>query len=176
MLTVEDHPYLYEDLRRHEIINGEHFQQTAGTPCHQRIVANLLLALHGLPGEVFTYVGVVLSNNDLVIPDFLFIAPERLRKIGKQYIECAPDLIAEVMSDETRHVDEVIKRHAYDRCGVAEYWAVDPELELVKINRRSGRGRYERVAELSTETGGSITSPLLPNFSLDIAAVFQVPR
>lgn len=174
-LTIDDHPHLYQDLRRHEIIDGVHFAQRAPSPRHQLIVGNLLMVTHSLPGEALMNVGVVLSEFDLVIPDFIYLAPESRRRIGKQYVECAPDLIAEVIMEETRRVDEIVKRKTYDRCGVGEYWIVDPVLELVKIHRRSGAS-YVRVAEISTETGGAITSPLLPGFSLDIGAVFQVPE
>ena len=113
MLTAEDHSYLYENLRRHEIINGEHFQQTAGTPRHQLIVGN-----------------------------------------------------------ETQRVDEIVKRHAYERCGVGEYWVIDPLLEVVKIYRLFD-GAYQRVAEVSTESGGAIASPLLGDVTLDVAELFD---
>lgn len=76
-----------------------------------------------------------------------------------------------MLSPSTRRVDEVRKRKLYDRFGVDEYWIVDPELELVKIYRRTTVA-FERVAEIETEEGGIITTPLLPGFTLDVRKLF----
>ncbi|HYC61193.1 MAG TPA: hypothetical protein VEK79_16680 [Thermoanaerobaculia bacterium] len=48
---------------------------------------------------------------------------------------------------------------------------VDPVIEVVKICRRMGES-FTRISEISVETGGAITSPLLPGFSLDVHDVF----
>ena len=57
------------------------------------------------------------------------------------------------------------------RTGVAtkssvEYWVVDPEIDIVKIYRRVN-DMFERVRDEET-----LTTPLLPDFSLPIAEVF----
>jgi Uma2 family endonuclease len=77
----------------------------------------------------------------------------------------------EVLSASNRRYDEMIKRKRYETFGVAEYWIIDPELEIVKIHRRT-TAPFERVAEIDCESGGAITTPLLPGFSLDVRAVF----
>jgi hypothetical protein len=87
-------------------------------------------------------------------------------------IQGAPNLVVEVLSDSTRRRDEIVKRKLYERYGVDEYWIVDPTVETVKIYRRSGES-FVRSAEISTETGGTITSPLLPGFALDINVIFD---
>jgi len=175
-LTVEDHPYLYEDLRRHEIIDGDHFVQHAPSPRHQLIIGNLLGMTRALPGQTFTYVGVVMSEFDFVLPDFLYITPARCDSILEdKYVRCAPDLVAEVVMEETRRTDEIIKRKAYERCGVMEYWVVDPVVETIKIFRNV-HGVYRRMSEMTTETGGVISSPLFADVTLDIADIFDTPH
>lgn len=77
----------------------------------------------------------------------------------------APALVVEVLAPGTRTRDEQIKRRAYERLGVREYWIVDPELDLVKVFRRSGE-RLPRVAELSAEEHDVLATPLLPGFSI----------
>src|SRR5207253_7050378 len=114
---------------------------------------------------------VVLANDSIVQPDLIVIKSDRSSIIGPKNIQGAPNLCIEVLSESTRRRDEIEKRKLYERGGVDEYWIVDPELELVKIYRRAGAA-FERVAEISTETGGKITTPLLPEFALDVSEVF----
>jgi Uma2 family endonuclease len=83
-----------------------------------------------------------------------------------------PDLLIEIVSESTRRVDEVTKRKLYERFGVPEYWVVDPVVDDAKIYRMMD-ARYQRVAEISLETGGSLETPPLPGFAMEIAAVFR---
>lgn len=73
-----------------------------------------------------------------------------------------------VEPDGTRRRDEVDKRGLYERLAIDEYWIVDPDNDSVTIYRRTGS------SFALTETGGTITSPLLPGFALDINVIFDV--
>jgi Uma2 family endonuclease len=176
-LTYEDYLLLPEDGRRHEIIDGEHYVNAAPNRQHQAISLNLTLALayhvraHALGQLFYAPFDVLLSPIDVVQPDLVFISNERLRLLDDANLKGAPDLAIEIVSPSSRRIDLVIKRKRYDLFGVTEYWIVDGELETVTIYRRGTMG-LERVAEVGTETGGAITTPLLPGFSMDIAAVF----
>lgn len=64
------------------------------------------------------------------------------------------------------------KRHLYERFGVGEDWIVDPEIDVVKIYRRSQVGAFDRPIELRREDGQTIESPLLPGFSLPLDGLF----
>ena len=57
---------------------------------------------------------------------------------------------------------------------MAEYWVIDSELETMKIYRREGDSSG-RAAELSAETRDALTTPLLPGFSVPLAAVCAPP-
>ena len=175
--TYEDYALLPEDGRRHEIVDGEHYVNPAPNTKHQRVVLRLAIELssfvraHRL-GEVFiSPIDVVLSDNDIVQPDVVFVSKDRKSLLTAANIQGGPDLVVEVLSESNRRYDEIIKRKRYETFGVAEYWIVDPELEIVKIHRRA-TGAFERVAEIDCETGGAITTPLLPGFSLDVRDVF----
>jgi Uma2 family endonuclease len=176
-LTYEDYLLLPDDGLRHEIIDGEHYVNAAPASRHQYISLNLTLALgmhvraHRLGQFYYAPFDVVLSPIDVVQPDLVFISNERLHLLDAANLKGAPDLAIEILSPSSRRIDEGLKRKRYDLFGVTEYWIVDPELELVKIYRR-GASALERVAEIDTETGGTIATPLLPGFTMDVAAVF----
>jgi Uma2 family endonuclease len=117
---------------------------------------------------------VVLSDLDVVEPDLIYISRERAGILTEQHVRGAPDLVVEILSPSTRKTDEVIKRKRYEHFGVLEYWVVDPELDAVKIYRRTD-DRFVRAAELSVEAGDVLTTPLLPGFSVALADVFALP-
>jgi Uma2 family endonuclease len=92
--------------------------------------------------------------------------------VTEKNVQGAPDLIVEILSPSTRKTDEITKRKLYEQYGVGEYWVVDPELETVKVYRRSN-GRYERIAELSKDTNDSLSTPYLPSWTMSLSEVFE---
>ena len=176
-LTYDDYVKLPDDGKRYEIIDGELYVNPAPVLRHQWIVLNIASALHGYfrtsgGGKAFVApTDVVFSDDNIVQPDVIAIKTERAGLLGEKNVQGAPNLAVEVLSDGTRRIDEGRKRELYARFGVDEYWIVDPELELVKIYRRTATA-FERVAEVGTDDGGAITTPLLPGFSLDVGDVF----
>ncbi len=78
----------------------------------------------------------------------------------------------EILSEGNRRHDEVVKRKLYEAYGVTEYWIVDPVLETIKVYRLEEE-RYRRVAELSRESGGELTSPLLAGFRCRLVDMFE---
>ncbi len=175
--TYEDYVLFPDDGRRHELIDGEHYVTLSPLTKHQRIVANLLISLGSHLKEITrgqllcAPMDVVLSDQDVVQPDLLFIAHGRVSIITEKNIQGAPDLVVEILSESSRKTDEIIKRKLYERYQVQEYWIVDPELETIKIYRQADQG-YTRTAELSTETNDAVTSPLFPNWTLPLTQVF----
>ena len=177
-LTYEDYSTFPDDGKRHEIIDGEHFVTPAPNLKHQSISMNLsgilkvFLDTHPL-GRVFAApADVVLSEIDVVEPDLFFVSSGRLDRLTKANVQGAPDLVIEILSPSPRRTDEITKRKRYEHFDVREYWIVDPELETVKVLRRTGKG-LERVAELSREEGGLLDTPLLPGLSIPLARIFE---
>jgi Uma2 family endonuclease len=114
---------------------------------------------------------VVFSNFDVVEPDLLFVSTERAEVLTERNVQGAPDLVVEVGSPSTRRRDEQTKLQLYERCGVQEYWVVDPDLDAVKVYRLV-EGRYQRAAELTLAAQGVLTSPLIPGLALSLADIF----
>lgn len=178
-LTYADYAALPDDGKRYELIDGELVVNPAPITGHQFISGNVFGALRTYFRErrsgkaAYSPIDVVFSDGTVLQPDVVAVLNDRLAIIGRKNIQGAPHLVVEVLSDGTRRYDEIDKRKVYEKFGVDEYWIVDPELELVKIYRRTGDA-FTRAAEISTETGGEITTPLLPDFVLPIADVFEI--
>jgi Uma2 family endonuclease len=178
-LTYDDFLLFPDDGKRHELIDGEHYVTASPNTKHQRVVGNLYwmirshLEAHPI-GEVFMApYDVVFSNFDIVEPDLIYLSRERAAQvITRLHAKGVPELVVEISSPATRKRDETIKRRLYERVGVTEYWVVDPDLDVIRIYRRSG-DRYDRPIELSSEAGDTLFSPLLPGLELRLAAVFK---
>ncbi|HEV2854834.1 MAG TPA: Uma2 family endonuclease [Thermoanaerobaculia bacterium] len=177
-LTYEDYLLFPEDGLRHEILDGEHYVTSAPSRWHQTASANLTYFLVGFLrrnrlGQVFTApFEVVLSEHDVVQPDLLFLSNERLGILTEKNVQGAPDLVIEILSDNTRRRDETVKRDRYEGFGVLEYWLVDPQRQTVRIYRRSDAG-FGAALELSTAAGDVLTTPLLPCLEIPVGEIFD---
>ena len=70
-------------------------------------------------------VDVYLNNKNVYQPDIFFIAAENADIIKDRGIFGVPDLVIEVLSSD-KNYDLVTKKGVYEKCGVKEYWVVDP--------------------------------------------------
>jgi Uma2 family endonuclease len=177
-LTWDDFVHFPDDGKRHELIGGEHYVMPPPNLRHQAISRNLLfliqsfLQTHPIGRVYCAPLDVILSQFDVVEPDLLYVSNERREELlSGQWVTGAPDLVVEIGSPSNRRHDETIKRRLYERFAVAEYWVVDPELDAIKVYRRTGE-RYERVAELMLEDDDVLTTPLLPGLEMTLARIF----
>jgi Uma2 family endonuclease len=177
-LTYEDYLFFPDDGKRHEIIYGDHYVTPAPKTKHQKVSFNLTVAMgsfvkqRGLGLVLAAPSDVILSDENVVQPDLLFVSTKRASIVTEDNIRGAPDLVVEIISETTRKKDEVTKRKLYERFGVQEYWVVDPELETVKIFRRTQQG-YDRAVELSKEANDILTTDLLAGFDLPLTEIFD---
>ena len=178
-LTYDDYCLIPDDGKRHEIIDGGHYVSPAPGFKHQQVLANLHLILGsfvrsaGIGKILFAPFDVVLSEHNVLQPDILFVATDRVEIITQKNIQGAPDLVIEVLSEGYRRHDEITKRNLYERFGVKEYWIVDAELETVKIYRLED-GVYGAPVLRSRENSDSLNSPLLPEFECALEEVFTL--
>ena len=143
--AVEKKKYTYEDYlktpedKRYELIEGELLMTPSPVTLHQRISGKLEFELRKFViendlGEVFDApCDVYLDDENVVQPDILFISRERLDIIGEKNIRSAPDLVIEIISENSAYRDMVQKRRLYEKFGVKEYWIVIPKEGLVEI-------------------------------------------
>lgn len=99
---------------------------------HQKVLDQLYRQLgnfvekHDLGQTLVAPMDVFLDEKNVFQPDILFIGKERHHLIEEDGIHGAPDLVIEILSPSTAHLDKKEKKAVYERCGVREYWLVDP--------------------------------------------------
>jgi Uma2 family endonuclease len=175
-LTYDDLQEIPPDRNRYELIEGELIVSPAPIPLHQIIVGNvfhhLLSFLEGCQlGRVFIApCDIVFGSSTVLEPDVFFISQARLHIIGEKYISGPPDLVVEVLSESTARVDRDTKTRVYAEYGVPECWLIEPQSKTVQIFRLRG-SEYE-IAEV-LGFNGTLTSPLLPGFSLPVSSLWS---
>ena len=174
-LTYEDYALILDDGRRHEILDGVHVMSPVPLTRHQRLVGDLCFELrsfvreHGLGEMVVASFDVVLDASTIVQPDVCFVADGR-GIVDAVNCKGAPDLVVEVLSESTRRRDLTDKRLLFERFGVAEYWAVDPDAAEVQRFRLHDRAYVRTV--LRAEGCDALASERLPGFALSVADLF----
>src|SRR5438034_407461 len=109
-----------------ELWDGELIISPAPSWLHQQIVDGFHDSLNAWvrergPGKTgIAPIDMVLSPHRATQPDVIFIANERLGII-QQRVQGAADLVAELISPESRKRDRIDKRDLYEQHGVSEY-------------------------------------------------------
>jgi len=174
--TYDDFLRLPDDGIRYEIIDGVLYMTNAPDPEHQYAVVEILGELRNFVkannlGVVYTApIEVHLPGiAQPVQPDVLFVAQARREIIKPKFIEGAPDLIVEVLSQSTTRLDRRVKFDAYERAGVREYWIVNPKLHSIEVYSLV-RGEYALHGEYGP--GEQVASVVLPGVELLTDTVF----
>lgn len=84
-----------------------------------------------------------------------------------------PDVAVEIRSPSTWRYDIGIKRTRWAAAGLAELWLVDTEADTITLLRRSSPSSSSFDVSLEIGRGDTLTSPLIPGFSLDITTLFD---
>jgi Uma2 family endonuclease len=118
---------------------------------------------------LFAPLPIRLSPGSFREPDIVFLRPERVS--DRRQPPQGADLVMEVVSDgsDNRERDYEIKREAYARAGIAEYWIVDPQQRRITVLTLDGNG-YRVHGEFAA--GTTATSVMFPAFKVDVSSVF----
>ncbi len=172
--TYGDYQTWPEDTR-YELIDGVAYAMTGPNRRHQELVGNLFLqlanALEGHPCRVYIApfdvrlpkTGEADDEIDTVVQPDLSVFCDR-SKLDDKGARGAPDWVIEVLSPATAGHDQIVKRRAYERAGVREYWLVHPTDRVVTVYWLID-GAYGRpdVFELT----GTTPSRVLPELAID---------
>jgi Uma2 family endonuclease len=165
----------FEEGYFYELINGIIVKRASPNAEHQRISRHLSRMMDNFIfnnklGEFFTApLDVYLTDNDLTQPDLIFVSKEKAH-IVKGFIKGVPDLLVEILSPSTAKTDKGDKRKLYQRCGVTEYWIIDPKSQSIEVYVLEG-GSYE-LSSFAQEAG-SVESNVLDGFSVAVESIFE---
>ncbi len=145
-----------------QLINDKLVMSPAPIVLHQAVLneinveLSIFLRKNHIGKVLIAPVDVQFSDQNIFQPDILFIKNENLNRIKKKRLVGSPDLIVEVLSPSTSHLDLDEKKFVYERYGVQEYFIVDPNSKSV-ISFYLVDGEYEE----QENTNGRIKSVLL---------------
>lgn len=172
--TYQDYLHIPGD-KRYEIIEGDLHMVPAPLTSHQKISRNIYQILWDLVrkenlGEVlYAPVDVVLSEEDIVQPDILFISKSRLGILTEKNVRAAPDLVIEILSPSTKDWDVDVKRKIYEKYGVQEFWIVDPESRSLEVLQMTNEG----LKVFQVFAGDQqVSSPLLKALKFPVSQIF----
>ena len=179
--TIEKRKYTYEDYlktpddKRYELIEGELSMTPSPITNHQRISRKIEFLLEKFVtendlGEIFyAPYDVYFDDENVVQPDILFIAKNRMNIIGEKNVQGAPDLAIEILSKSTAYRDLIQKKKLYSKFGVKEFWIVIPDEEAIEvfILKDSAYLLYRSYSKNET-----LESPFLTGFKIELKGIF----
>jgi Uma2 family endonuclease len=101
-------------------------------------------------------------------PDLIFISAARASRIRPDGVHGAPDLVVEVLSPSTAHLDRTRKRDLYAASGVCGYWIVDLEDRAMLVEENVPAPRLRVLNE-----SGTLESRLFPGLRIRLKALFR---
>jgi Uma2 family endonuclease len=175
VLTYADLRSLPDDGKRYELYEGVLEMAPAPGTGHQKTVGNLLIVLshhideHGLGTLLPGRCDVKLSEFTTFEPDLLFVAREREAIIQPAFVAGPPDLVVEVLSPTTAHLDWGSKRQLYAKYGIANYWLIEPLSRTFQAFVLV-EGGYRPAA--SGRDGQEVSAPPFPELVIPLARLW----
>lgn len=160
-----------------EIINGELFILPSPSIKHQEISLNLAALLkqfveeHELGKILVAPVDVVLSDDNAVIPDIIFIKKERKDIIKEKNIHGIPDFVVEILSTNKKR-DLKDKMELYETYQLQEYWVINPfedEVMIYSFNRQEGK--FNEPARF--KKAENVSSQVIKDFQVKVIDIFS---
>jgi Uma2 family endonuclease len=173
--TVADLEHFPDDGRRYELIDGVLYVTPLARRRHQWVVGRITHRLtvwterHG--GTVYPGVNVTVAADTHLEPD---VAYDRSEDTSGAGFDAAPDLVVEVSSPSTQHIDLGVKRERYAAEGAAEFWFVD--LDLDEIHQFTGDEGGGFGPPAVHRRGAQFSSPLFAGLLFDVDDLLGGPE
>lgn len=153
--TLADLLAIPEEIRRHELVDGEILEKEAASGRHGGAQSRLGRVLGpfdrgpgGPPGSpggwwIASEVEIFFDPSNTLRPDCAGWRRERLPVLPADTpIRVVPDWICEILSTNRRN-DIVKKKRVYHRHHVQHYWILDPSAEALLVYRHGPEGYIE---------------------------------
>lgn len=174
--TVDDY-LLLEEGAPFQLINYDLIMSPSPIPFHQVISARIMQALLNFLDSrnnngflVSAPMDVKFDEGNILQPDILYIAEDRVEDLIKDRIEGAPDLIVEILSPSNAYYDLRQKKNIYEKYGVKEYIIVDPIAQNADLYSLMNGAYYLHQQAQKNEV---LTSVILPGFAIELTKVFK---
>ncbi len=174
--TYDDYIAMPDDGKRYEIIDGELTMTPAPIPRHQKILLGLSAKLlqfvdNNSLGEIYIApIDLALSLVDVVQPDILFVAKNRMHIVARKNIVGIPNLVVEILSPSSDRRDREEKFSLYQKFGLPEYWIVDPETQTIELYLNI-ENRLQKAETL--KVGDQLHSRQVAGLVLEVADIFK---
>src|SRR5919109_3967112 len=159
-----------EPFLSYEIIDGELIVWRKPHLRHAAVIGKLCAqvypAVRDVGGMLLVEPGIVWSDEaeDNVAPDLAIVLPDRLHLATGRALAGTPNIVMEVVSEDSIEIDYVKKRALYARTAAQEYWIIDWLRQLVEVWTFT-----EQAARVVTYTSGqTIPTPLIPSVSVSV--------
>lgn len=171
-LLLTDH-----NNRLFEFKNGELELLPAPADKHQVIIAFLYRALFPLMEHVsgvilFAALRLQIGEGKFREPDLMLLLDANDLRRENRYWKGA-DLVIEVVSEGDPERDTVVKRAEYAQGWIPEYWIVNPADETIKVLKLAEAEDGEYTEYGVFRRGEVATSPLLPDFRVQVSDIFD---
>lgn len=169
--TLEEMHRLPDDGNRYELVHGTLLVTPAPRFAHQSIVAVLSRMLDRYAeaqklGRVHTARSVISIHGSETEPD-LMVRPDPATFPVEWDDAPLPSLVVEVLSESSRHGDQVVKRALYLEIGVPEYWLVDCDHRTIRVVRRGSEDVVVGDTVVWHPAGAGVA------LTVDVAAIFR---
>ena len=120
-----------------QLINDKLVMSPAPIDLHQKVIGEIYIEISlrlrkNKIGEIrIAPYDVHFSKENILQPDIVFIKNENIRKIKSRGLFGAPDLVIEILSPSTAHLNFGEKKLIYEKYGVQEYFIVEPNSKTV---------------------------------------------
>ena len=159
-ISFVEHPLSREN--DFELIDGYVTMMSSPLLNHQRISGYIAREignyLKDKRCEILQDFNVFLDDSNVFRPDIMIVCDKS--KLSNNGYNGAPEFVVEVISKSTRSNDYSVKCRAYMKCGVKEYWIVDPTVNCVLVYTLNSsiirHYTFDEVIELNTFQGLAI--------------------
>src|SRR3989440_3903634 len=175
LMTAEELLQTSIPHKRTELVHGRLVVHEPPGGRHGHVAAKLALRLGQHidltgAGDLFVGdVGFTLRRNPDTVrgPDLAFVWRERLpQPIPHTYLELAPDLVVEVLSQNDRPGETLAKVGDWLDAGARLVWLIDPERRIARVYRPDG-------SESTIAADGQLDGEdVLPGFACTLAGIF----
>ena len=174
-LTVHDYLEMPEGGPRYQLIDGDLHMAPSPNLFHQEISRNIEIIIgpylekNPIGKSFYAPLDVFLTETNVFQPDLLFVSTKNLHILEEDGVHGAPDLVIEILSPSTTKLDLGSKKRVFARCGVLEFWAIDPQARKVVVYdlRQS-----ETEPVCTWMEGDTFECKLLPGLKFEVAKFF----